>query len=101
MLEEYNEIWENVKNSIKKEFDIELVHNEKYLKAKMKSYNGKQHKLHNNETEKEGSKFHSLSVILVDSVFKTGKNYYPQVFLQKIKYIVKQKKVPKYINDDI
>ena len=41
LLEEYNEIWENVKNSIKKEFDSELVHNEKYLKAKIKSYNGK------------------------------------------------------------
>ena len=36
---------EKVKNSIKKEFDSKLVYNEKYLKAKMKSYNGKnQHK---------------------------------------------------------
>ena len=83
LLEEYNEIWENVKNSIKKEFDSELVHNEKYLKAKIKSYNGKSSANYTIMKQYEGSRFHCLSVILVDSVFKTGKNYYPQVFLEK------------------
>ena len=41
LLETYNEIWEKLKNVIKKEFDCEPVYNEKYLKAKIKSYNGK------------------------------------------------------------
>ena len=41
MLEKYNEIWEQVKNCIKKEFDSEPVFDEKYLKAKIKSYNRK------------------------------------------------------------
>ena len=36
-----DEIWEKVKNSIKKECDNEPVYNEKYIKAKIKSYNGK------------------------------------------------------------
>ena len=40
-------------------------------------------------------------VILIDSVFRTGKNYYPQVLLEKCKYVVKEKKIPKYIIDDI
>ena len=39
LLEKYNEIWGRVTNSIKKEFDSEPVYNEKYLKAKIKSYN--------------------------------------------------------------
>ena len=34
-----------------------------------------------------------------DSVFRTGRNYYPQVFLE-CKYVVKEKKIPKYIIDD-
>ena len=34
LLEKHNEIWKKVKNSIKKEFDNELVYNKKYLKAK-------------------------------------------------------------------
>ena len=41
VLEKCNEIWEKVKNSIKKEFDSEPVQDEKYLKAKIKSYNRK------------------------------------------------------------
>ena len=63
---------------IKKEFDSEPVYNEKYLKAKIKSYNGKINtNFHNNKIPREGSQFICLSVILIDSVFRTGKNYYP------------------------
>ena len=32
---------------------------------------------HNNKIPNEGSQFIYLSVILIDSVFRTGKNYYP------------------------
>ena len=39
LLEAYHEIWEKVKNIIKKEFDSEPLYNEKYLRAKIKSYN--------------------------------------------------------------
>ena len=44
--------------------------------------------------------FTFLSVILIDSVFKTGKNYYPQVFLEECKYMAKEKKVSEYITDE-
>ena len=36
-----------------------------------------------------------------DSIFRAGKNYYLPVFLDECKYIVKEKKIPKYIIDDI
>ena len=57
------------------------MHNEKYLKFKIKSYDGKINKhFHNNKIPKDYSKFICLSVILIDSVFRIGKNYYyPQV----------------------
>ena len=42
LLEKSSEIWEKVKNSLKKEFDSELAYNEKYLKPKRISIN--QHK---------------------------------------------------------
>ena len=41
LLEKYNEIWEKVSNSIKKIFHSEPVYNEKYLKTKIKPYEGK------------------------------------------------------------
>ena len=33
--------------------------------------------------------------------FKIGRNYYPQMRLEECKYVVKEKKIPKYIIDDI
>ena len=42
-----------------------------------------------------------LLVIFNDSVCKTSKNYYPQVFLKECKYIVEEKKIKKFVNDDI
>ena len=86
----------------KKEFLSEPVYNEKYLKAKIKSYNGKINtNFRDNKIPKEGSQFICLSVVSIDSRFRTGKNYYPQVFLEECKYVVKEKKIPKYIIDDI
>ena len=40
-------------------------------------------------------------MILIHSVFRIGKNYGSQVFLEECKYAVKEKKIPKYIIDDI
>lgn len=42
-----------------------------------------------------------LSVIFVNSVLKRGEIYFLLVFLEEFKYIVKEKKIRKYINDDI
>ena len=50
---------------------------------------------------KEGFHCIFLSVILIDSVLRTGKNYHPQVFLEECKYVVKEKKMPEYINEEI
>ena len=38
---------------------------------------------------------------LIDSVFRKGKNYYPQVFVEECKYVVKGKKMPEYITANI
>ena len=37
---------------------------------------------HNNKIPKEASQFICLSVTLIDSVFRTDKNYYLQAFLK-------------------
>ena len=38
---------------------------------------------------------------MIDSVFRTCKNYYPQVFLEECEYAVSKKMICKYIIDDI
>ena len=50
---------------------------------------------------KEGCHCVCLSVILLDSVFKMGIKYYPQVFLEKYKHYVKEKVVGKFNIDEL
>ena len=102
LLEKYNEICKNVSKIINKEFDCKSVYNEKYIKTKIKYYNGKINtNFHNNKIPKEGSQCICPSVILIDSVYKKDKNYYSQVFLQECKDVVKEKKNSKFITDNI
>ena len=63
--------------------------------SKIKSYNGKiSTNFHNNKIPKKDSQYFCLSVILINSVFRTGKNYYLQAFLEEYKYVVKEKNDP-------
>ena len=62
------------------------MYNEKYLEAKIKYWNGKINtNFQNNKILKDGSQCIYLSVILIDSVFRAGSNYYLQVFLEECK----------------
>ena len=51
---------------------------------------------HNNKIPKEDSQITFLSLIVIDSVFTTGKNYYPQVFSEECEYVIKEKKILYY-----
>ena len=102
LLEKCSEIQEKVKNSNKKEFDSKPAYNEKYIKAKIKSNNGQINTVsYNNKIPRKGSQFICLLVILINSVFRGSKNHYPQMFLEECKYVVKEKKITKYIINNI
>ena len=75
-----------VSNIIKNEFENKPVYNEKYLKTKIKFYNEKiDTNFHNNKIPKDDPQCICISVILVDSVYRKDKDYYPQVFLEECK----------------
>ena len=42
-----------------------------------------------------------LSIIMLDSVIKANKKYYPQAFLEECKYIQEKIKTENYIDDDL
>ena len=70
----YNEFGKKDKNSLKKEFDSKPIYNDKYLKAKIKSYNGKINiNFHKNKTAKENPQYICLSVVLLDSILLDSK----------------------------
>ena len=104
LLEKYNEIQENICNIIKKEFGSNPKYNEKYIKTKIKSYGKKINiNFYSNKVPKEGDKCICLSVILLGSVCRREINYYPQMFSEECKYVVKENKksIKKCITDDI
>ena len=66
----YNGIWRKVSNGIKKYFIVNLY----TIISKIKSYEGKINtNFHNDKIPKEGSQCICPSVILNDSVYRTGK----------------------------
>ena len=58
LLKAYNKVWDKISNIMQKGFDSEPVYNEKYLKTKIKSYDGKiKTNFYDNGVPKEGSRF--------------------------------------------
>ena len=71
------------------------------MRTTIKSYNGKINtNFQNNKILKENNSFICQSVISIDSIFRTGKNYL-QLFLEECKYVIKEKKIHNYIIDDV
>ena len=89
-------------NSQKNVTKFEPIYKEKYLTTKIKSDKGKiSSNFYDNKLPKEGSQCICLSVILIDSVFGIGKKYYTQVFSEEYRYVAKEKKMPKYIDEGV
>ena len=72
-------------NTIKKIYHSKPFCNEKYLRTKIKSYEGKiSTNFYGDKIPKEVSYFICLSLTLIESVFRSVKNYCTQVFLEEL-----------------
>ena len=49
---------------------------------------------------KENAPCMYLSIIMLDSVIKANKKYYPQTFLEECKYVQEKIKTENYIDED-
>ena len=50
---------------------------------------------------KEKAPCKCLSIIMIDSVIKANKKYYPQTLLEECKYTQEKMKIENYINEDL
>ena len=57
--------------------------------------------LHNKKMPKEKPPCMCLSIIMLDSVIKANKKYYPQTFLEECKYVQEKIKTENYIDEDL
>ena len=56
---------------------------------------------HNKKMPKEKARCKCLSIIMIDSVIKANKKYYPQTFLEECKYMQEKIKIKSSINEDL
>ena len=70
LLKKYNDTWNKVSNSIKKEHHCESIFNKKFLKIEISSYGDEATDFHTREIPEAGSNYICWSVILIDSVLK-------------------------------
>ena len=74
---------------------------DKYIKTKIKIYAGSIiTNFHNKKMPKEKAPCKCLSIIMIDSVIKANKKYYPQTLLEECKYIQENIKIENYTNED-
>ena len=50
---------------------------------------------------KENATYKCLSLIMLDSVVRVNKKYYPQTLLEECKYEITKNKIENLINDDL
>ena len=96
LFKKYCKIWKIIKSLLGIEFDSEPVYGntDLYIKTKVKMYDNKVNtNFQGKETPKGYSSYKCLSLIMLDSVVKVGKRYYPQVFLEECKYIKRKSKI--------
>ena len=84
------------------EFDSERVYgdNDKYIKAKIKSYGDKVNtNFLGRKIPKENASYKCLYMIILDSVIRVSKRYYSQIILEEYKYEIKKTNMENVIND--
>ena len=103
-LKNSNKIWEKVEKLIKINFESKPVYgdDDKYIKTKMKIYAVSIiTNFYNKKMPKEKAPCKCLSIIMLDSVIKANKKYYPQTLLEECKYVQEKIKTENYIDEDL
>ena len=104
LLKKYIKIWETTEELMKINFESKPVYgdDDKYLKTKIKTYAGSIiTNFHNKKMPKEKAPCKCLSIIMIDSIIKVNKKYYPQRLLEECKYKQEKIKIENYINEDL
>ena len=104
LLKNYNKIWEKIEKFVRIDFESKLVYgnDDKYIKTKIKIYAGSMiASFHNKKMPKEKSPCICLSMIMLDSIIKANKKYYPQTLLEECKYVQEKIKTENYIDEEL
>ena len=102
VLDEYNEIWDKIKEKLNIKFHSMPIYDEKYIKAKVRGFNvAIKTNFLGDEITKENVHYTWIACITIDSVMRMEKMNYPQLYLEECKYKIKKTKMTKFINTDL
>ena len=93
LLKKYNKIWEKISNLMNIEFDSESVYgdSDKYMKTKIKMCEDRVNtNLQGRNVRKENVSNVCLPLIILNSIIRINKKYYPQTFLEECKCEIKR-----------
>ena len=93
LLKKCTKIWGKVSILMNIEFDSEPVYddNDKYIKPKINSYGDKVNTIfQGKKIPKENASYKCLSLVMLDSIIRVSKTYYPQTLLEECKYEIKK-----------
>ena len=96
ILKKYNKIWEKISNVMNIEFDSEPPYGDgdKYIKTKIKMYEDRVNtSFQDKKVPEENATYKCLLLIMLDSVIRVNKKYYPQTLLEECKYVIKKNKM--------
>ena len=89
----YDKIWDVIKDKLGIEFHNEPVYEYKYLKAKVREFDGViKMNILGNDIPKENMHYTCIACIIIDSVLRIDQKNHPQVFLEECKYTVNKYK---------
>ena len=91
-----------IKNTLKIKFHSEPVYEYKYLKTKVREYDGviKTNVLDNGML-KEYLHYTCIACITMDSVMKMDKKYFPQIYLEERKHKIKKIEMSRFVNAEL
>ena len=105
LLKKYNKVWGKVEHLMNiVEFDSGSVYgdNDKYIKTKIKIYEDRVNaNFQDKKVPKEIASYKCVSLLMLDSVIRVNKKYYPQTLLEECKYVIRKNKMENFINDDL
>ena len=85
-LDQYNEIWDQIRDTLSMKFNSMPVYDEKYIKAKVREFNVMiKINFLTDKVPKENKHYACIACITIDSVMRMGKKNYLQVYLEECK----------------
>ena len=104
LLKNYIKVWEKIEKLMRIDFESKPVYgdDDQYIKTKIKIYADNMiTNFHNKKMPKEKAPCKCLSIIMLDSVIKANKKYYPQTFLEECKYVQEKMITENCIDEDL